>query len=134
MFEARLVGALKLVKTTHQAAVVIPKELDALTIQYGHILNTRIKANASGRPGPNAPTGDYRRSWVVEVQRDGDSIVVINGTNKPQGRRLEFGFVGVDSLNRHYNQPPYRHAKPALDEVGPRYVDAAKRLIRAGIR
>ncbi|MGV9878670.1 hypothetical protein [Streptomyces sp. NPDC003006] len=39
-------------------------------------------------------------------------------------RRLEFGFVGVDSLGRHYNQRPFPHLRPAVGTVGPLLVHA----------
>lgn len=116
--------------TTHRAAV-IEREVAALIQHYGQILNSRIKAKASGRPGPNAPTGDYRRSWTLLFTFSGGTATAINGTNEPQGRRLEFGFVGMDSLGRNYNQPPYEHVGPALDEVEPELVDAGQRLVRS---
>ena len=31
-------------------------------VTFGARLQASVKRNASGRPGPNAPTGDYRRS------------------------------------------------------------------------
>lgn len=83
-------------------------------------LLTQIKRNASGRPGPNAPTGDYRRSWTRRKIKNGYSI----GTNRPQARRLEMGFYGTDSLGRVYNQAPYPHLDPAIDTVTPGYLQA----------
>lgn len=91
---------------------------------YGQLLATRVQAHASGRPGPNAPTGDYRRSIHAERVGSGANFAVAVGTNKPQGRRLEFGFVGRDSLGRLFNQPPYPHFGPAIDEIGPEFVVA----------
>lgn len=95
----------------------------------GQLLRTKIKAHASGRPGPNAPTGDYRRSWGPgRVRRDAGRISVEVGTNAPQGRRLEYGFHGVDSLGRHYDQQPYPHVGPAVQEIRPEF---ARRLEQA---
>lgn len=102
----------------------------ASTVQhYAMLLETRIKAKASGRPGPNAPTGDYRRSWTHEVFTDGMSVTAVVGTNKPQARRLEYGFVGADSLGRVYNQPPYPHVGPAVEEIRPLFVAALSDVI-----
>jgi hypothetical protein len=84
---------------------------------FGMLLQTRVRANASGRPGPNAPTGDYRRSIAHEHQATGDHATSYVGTNAPQGARLEFGFHGEDSLGRHYDQPPYPHFGPAVDQI-----------------
>lgn len=99
------------------------------TRHHTRLLVTRIQANASGRPGPNAPTGDYRRSWTMEVKSGLGGVEGIAGTNKPQARRLEYGFVGTDSLGRTYDQPPYPHVQPALDEVAPEYIDAMRGLM-----
>lgn len=85
----------------------------AVVTHHAMLLETRIKANASGRPGPNVITGDYRRSWTTEISHTLGGISATVGTNKPQARRLEYGFYGTDSLGRHYNQPPYPHMGPA---------------------
>lgn len=100
------------------------------------LLETRVKANASGRPGPRARTGDYRRSISHRFYTGGDNELIGEvGTNKPQGRRLEFGFVGYDSLGRFYDQPPYSHFAPALEtteaELKLRMAATAKRFHRA---
>ncbi|WP_367046149.1 hypothetical protein [Streptomyces sp. Je 1-332] len=78
-------------------------------------LVVQVQRNASGRPGPRVVTGKYRASWQSEVHRAGPVIVGAVGTDAPQGRRLEFGFVGVDSLGRHYNQPPFPHLGLAVN-------------------
>jgi hypothetical protein len=107
------------------------------TRHHAQLLLTRIQANASGRPGPNAPTGDYRRSWTLVFSPAGSVAggpVALVGTNKPQGRRLEFGFVGADALGRYYNQPPYPHVRPAVDEVEPRFVADVERIVDEEIK
>lgn len=105
------------------------KSLEILTEQTA-LLETAVKRHASGRPGPRAITGDYRRSITsaIYVSGDGDQFTGVVGTNKPQGRRLEFGFVGVDALGRHYNQPPYPHFRPAIAERAPEFIKAVKRI------
>lgn len=100
----------------------------AVTRHHAMLLQTRIQANASGRPGPRAPTGDYRRSWSTTHYGD----VSIVGTNKPQARRLEFGFVGPDRIGRVYNQPPFPHVGPAVDLTMPGYADAIAQLPSLG--
>jgi hypothetical protein len=106
-----------------RAAAALPA-VASVVQHYAMLLETAIKANASGRPGPNAPTGDYRRSWTHEISTNGLTVEAIIGTNKPQARRLEFGFVGVDSLGRIYNQPPYPHVGPAVEEIRPAFLAA----------
>lgn len=66
--------------------------------------------------GPGVVTGFMRNSiapqqsipystggWITTVHPDG-----------PYYRRLELGFVGVDSIGRRYNQPAYPFMRPAL--------------------
>lgn len=79
-------------------------------------LQTAVQANSSGRPGPNAPTGNYRRSWNTRITETPTGVVGTVGTTSPQGRRLEFGFSGLDSLGRNYNQPAFPHVAPAIAE------------------
>jgi hypothetical protein len=93
---------------------------DAVTRHHAMLLKVRIQAHASGRPGPNVITGDYRRSWTVTHMGSASTV----GTNKPQARRLEWGFYGPDRLGRVYNQRPYPHVGPAVDETAPGYQDA----------
>jgi hypothetical protein len=57
-------------------------EVTATVQHYAMLLETRIKAKASGRPGPNAPTGDYRRSWTHEVSADGVAVTAVVGPLK----------------------------------------------------
>ncbi|MFD3516337.1 HK97 gp10 family phage protein [Streptomyces sp. NPDC058657] len=79
----------------------------------------KIRANASGRPGPNVITGRYRSSWQLTGHRIPYGAVCTIGTRQPQGRRLEFGFWDMtDSLGRHFFQPPYPHVQPALPSIG----------------
>jgi hypothetical protein len=89
----------------------------ALTRHYGQLLQTRVKAKASGRPGPRAITGDYRRSIGLKFTTHAGAHTAVVGTDAAQGRRLEAGFVGVDSLGRAYNQAPLPHFGPAMDEI-----------------
>ncbi len=55
-------------------------------------------------------TGTLARSIHTEVR--GATAVV--GTNVVYARRIEYGFVGLDSLGRRYNQPPQPYLRPAL--------------------
>lgn len=114
-----------------RAALVLPLAVSAVR-HYAMLLETQIKANASGRSGPNVITGDYRRSWTHEVYVDGDVVSGIVGTNKPQARRLEYRFVGADSLGRVYDQPLYAHVGPAVQTVGPLFVQALGRVADEG--
>lgn len=86
------------------AAAATKVRPEKVTKHYGTILLARTKAYASGRPGPNAPTGTYRSSIRIRYETDmatGTSAAIV-GSEAPQAARLEFGFKGVDSLGRHY--------------------------------
>ncbi|MFF3547046.1 HK97 gp10 family phage protein [Streptomyces platensis] len=74
----------------------------------------QIKGHASGRPGPNVITGQYRNSWQIETRHLPYGAQCTIGTMEPYGRRLEFGFVGADGLGRVYAQPPFPHVQPSL--------------------
>lgn len=130
-FGAKVLGDIGLIRATSGRALTLEAEVSRLVSFHGQILNTLIKAKASGRPGPNAPTGDYRRSWTHQVSKSGPTTTSVNGTNAPQGRRLEFGFVGMDSLGRVYDQPPFPHVGPAFDEIKPRFLGSVEKIQRS---
>lgn len=80
-------------------------------------------------PNPTGLTpsaeGEPPRKVTGELQRNIDGLVVTEGTTVrgfviaavPYARRLEFGFVGVDSIGRVYNQGPRPYMRPALDAL-----------------
>jgi len=88
-------------------------------VQGGLLLETTIKRFASGAPGPNVITGNYRRSWSTQTAMNRGDFVVIVGTNAPQALRLEFGFSGADRLGRVYSQAPRPHVQPGMNAAGP---------------
>lgn len=108
----------------------VPREVRRVVSSHGTLLETRVKANASGRPGPRAQTGDYRRSIVAAISSAAAATKATVGTNKAQANRLERGFVGVDSLGRAYDQPPYEHFGPAFRTTTPQFLTDLTSLIR----
>lgn len=109
-------------------AALLDPRLRAVVRHHGMLLQTRVKAYASkprtGPPGPRIQTGDYNRSIALRMAGNASFAEATVGTIKPQGRRLEYGFVGIDSLGRSYNQPPYPHFRPALWEIRQPFLDA----------
>lgn len=100
----------------------------AVTRHHGMLLQSAWKRKASlprsmerwyDREGLRLITGDYVRRINLRMVAGDGTIGAEVGTNHPGGRRLEFGFVGTDSIGRTYHQPPYPTARPALAEVGP---------------
>ena len=100
-----------------------------VTRHYAQLVKTQVQANASGRPGPRAVTGDYRRSIAFRSYYEPGGVSADVGTNKPQGRRLEFGFVGADSRGRVFDQAPLPHFGPALDKYADPYAEAIANLV-----
>jgi hypothetical protein len=98
----------------------------AITRHHAMLLRVRIQKNASGRPGPNVITGQYRASWNVKVSVAGGRVSADVFTDAPLSRRLEYGFVGVDRLGRHYRQPPYPHIEPAFRQTEPGFLEALR--------
>ena len=114
-----------------RAALTLPHAV-SIVRHFAMLLETQIKANASGRPGPNVDTGAYRRSWTTEVSVSGEVVTAVVGTNQPQALRLEYGFVGTDILGRVYDQPPYPHVGPALETIRPVFLAALGREAEDG--
>jgi len=92
----------------------IKDQLDQAVYRTGALYRTRVRAGASGRPGPRVKTGNYRRSISQINTHSGDRAVALVQSNAPQARRLEYGFVGRDALGRIYNQDPLPHWGPAM--------------------
>lgn len=105
-------------------SVAVDTRATAVTTHYTALIMAQVKANASGRPGPRAITGEYRRSINMDIRRGALGTVGVVGTNAAQGRRLELGFSGTDSMGRSYNQPPFPHFGPAVDKYKDDYVRA----------
>lgn len=54
---------------------------------------------------------------VAGATRGRDHAEVVVGTDVPYARRIEYGYVGKDSLGRNYNQPAQPYLRPAYDET-----------------
>ncbi len=85
-----------------------------------HLIEANAKQSMNG-PGPQVRTGTLRRSiGIVDVTSLGAGIFQARvAPTVIYGRRMELGFHGTDSLNRHYNQRAYPFLKPGLDKAIP---------------
>lgn len=72
-------------------------------------------------------TGTLRRSIRAELVEPG---VVVVGTDVAYGRRLEYGFMGTDSLGREYHQAPTPYLRPAFRTKRAEAIET----VQAGIR
>jgi hypothetical protein len=79
---------------------------------------TKNKTYTASAPGeaPAVMLSNYMNSITHDVAVKPNEIVGTTGTNQKQGKRLEFGFVGTDSLGRRYNQAPRPHMKVTYEE------------------
>lgn len=107
-----------------KVGVAIGPRMTVVVTHYAALLDLEMNRAASGRPGPNVITGDFRRSITHEIVESGIRTEAVAGSGAPQAARLEYGFVGTDSLGRHYNQPPYPWARPSGDIVEPQFEEA----------
>lgn len=131
MIGVKVTGADTAARALLAKAVLVEEGSERVVEFHGQMLLARIQARASGRPGPRVQTGNYRRSWRATPLPQAVGAGVEVGTNAPQANRLEHGFVGTDSLGRHYNQPPFPHVGPAVQEVEPTFVAAMEALAGA---
>ena len=114
-----LTGALGSINQLNQLADKGGQNLGRAVARAAARTATAAQASASGRPGPNSRTGNFRRSITSTTARqEGSQTVAYGGTNAPQGRRLELGFYGTDAIGRRYNQPPYPWLTPAIPAAG----------------
>lgn len=102
-------------------------------------LQGKVRARASGRPGPRVQTGYYRRSITVgPLERRSYGVYQVEVyTMAPYGRRLEHGFMNRrDRLGRLFRQPARPHWGPAIEIVDAAHVRdleaALTALIAAG--
>lgn len=128
MINAKAIGAKSVADGFSVMSATADARTAAVVRKWGLLLKTKVMGRASGRPGPRVVTGDYRRSITVDFGKQSGAHTAVVGTNKPQGRRLEYGFVGTDSLGRTYNQPPFPHFNPAATEVEGPFVDEVGKL------
>lgn len=127
----RITGAHEAAAFVGGLGVKVHAGIPPLVAHYGQLYQSRVRARASGRPGPRVQTGDYRRSIGLVLVSMGGQPAAIIGTNAPQGRRLELGGVGVDSAGRHWSQSPLPHFEPDLQKTWQELFDAVGRLIGA---
>lgn len=114
----------KLARDTMFAANNATQRNAQIARQYGQIMQFNVRTHASGYPGPEVITGEYRRSISLDFQASGPTASSTVYTPLPQGYRLEFGYTGVDSLGRVTQSAPFPHFIPALNMSVPVWEEA----------
>lgn len=116
--------------------------LDALSLKVRYLreaAQTGLKLGVSEAAGlfeaeakTNAPvvTGRLRDSIQTETVTDEpEQQVLAVAPDTPYDHRIEFGFIGTDSLGRHYHQAAEPYMRPAFDSQQ----DAAREAITSGV-
>ena len=85
-----------------------------------NLVEKTAKASIGLVPSPSPPehapasvTGTLKARITHRI--DKTTMIGQVGTNLEYARRLELGFVGTDSLGRHYAQAPRPYLRPALE-------------------
>lgn len=87
------------------------EEIQGTMKQVGDLLTER--AQAKTWDVFQNPTGQLA-STIAPIAPSPFEVQI--GVDVPYARRLEYGFVGTDSLGRTYNQAPEPYLQPTLDE------------------
>lgn len=105
----------RLYQFLNRLAPSVQQSIDGGVVRMGTATLAQLKLRASGRPGPRRITGDYTRQMNMQADHGPDGVEVTIGGSGVQGPRLEYGFVGSDSLGRRYNQRPFPHYQPTYE-------------------
>lgn len=100
------------------------QEIERSTDDVARDMQREVRSRAQGRPGPRRVTGAYWQSIQIFTQPYGlfgRGYQRSVGSFHPAAHRLETGFTAIDSLGRHYNQPPFAHWRPAMIVVHQRW-------------
>ena len=81
------------------------------------LMKKLIQAERAAKRFTPVDTGRLRSSITREMGGDAEGMVGRVGTNVEYARRIEFGFVGTDSLGRTYNQAPRSFLRAAVLQI-----------------
>ena len=129
-FVGSVVGAAALSAQVAGVAATVDVALGPVVDATVRVGVAAAKVNASGRPGPNVVTDQFRSGIDGRTARTGDGWVGAYGSDAAQAWRLEAGFVGPDSLGRVFNQPPYPWLGPTVGPVSEFFVGRAGAAVR----
>ena len=107
------------------AAATIDAEVGQAVDWTLGFLRANVQVAASGRPGPEVDTNEFRSSWTTA--KDGRHAGWV-GSNTAYAWRLERGWYGADSLGRVINTRPFPSLEPSVRLVAP---DFQRRLKEA---
>uniref|UniRef100_A0A6H1ZRR4 Tail protein n=1 Tax=viral metagenome TaxID=1070528 RepID=A0A6H1ZRR4_9ZZZZ len=107
-------------------------ERDAKILQTPHVDTGRLRASISSNwTGSGLSRGKVTTPAKPEdgIEQPTKKLTGVVGSNVSYARRIELGFVGVDSLGRKYNQQPYPYLRPALHKNEKKILELFKNII-----
>lgn len=110
MAEIVVDGLESLLSAFDEIAKTLQKRQETAVMQAGLAYQHDVQAYP-----PPVDTGQYRAGIRTELSSEYGVPVALIGSPAPQACRLEFGFIGADSLGRIYHQAARPHWRPALD-------------------
>lgn len=136
--QARAPMARSLAISFARAAVDINVTSKVIVRDQGERALRVLRRKAQSAPGPQRRTGAYVAGLGVDyVGSNATNARFRLTSSSPQTNRLELGFTGFDSLGRYYDQPPFPHFGPTLDEIEPLLTAAlvlnAERVLRQNV-
>lgn len=102
-----------LFRTHAEGGSVTGRLMGSLTLATSTGKRAGYQPPRSSRKGSSSPAGFDDTVKVPKTESKNDFKVVV-GTNVIYARRVEFGFVGRDSLGRNYNQAGKPYLYPAF--------------------
>jgi len=107
-------------------------ERDAKILQTPHVDTGRLRSSISSNwTGSGMSRGKVEPPAKSEdgVSQPTEKLTGRIGSNVEYARRIELGFVDVDSLGRKYNQKPYPYLRPALHKNEKKILELFKKII-----
>lgn len=89
---------------------------------YGVRLLQLVRQNASGAPGPNVITGQYRASISLDFEGSGEETSATVYSDMEFGAELEYA--------GHMNHEAHPHFRPAFEEIEPEFVTHIERIVK----
>ena len=125
-----LVGAAELQRTLRDLAKIASPDV----LRDAAAEGAKVIKDEAQRIVP-VDTGALRESIDVQpLEQSNGAILIGIGSDMPYARRIEYGFVGTDSLGRTYHQSAQPYMRPALDEHGGEAVAEITKALQERLR
>lgn len=127
--QTKLSAALAAASAGNKAGVAAGAQLfESAAKQNAPVLTGRLRDGIHTEVLTDEPT--LQQLMVTPVVEAADR----EGFDPPYARRIELGFVGVDSLGRHYNQAAEPYMRPAYDNEKDNALQAHEEQVRTALK